>query len=224
MSYLVPKNWAEFQHYKNRSPVWIKLHRNLLDDFEFHCLPVASRALAPMLWLLASEYEEGRIPLDFRKLAFRFRMNEKEVQEAVKPLIDNGFFYMERDASESLAECLPREEKRREREEEEREIDTSAAPPKSPRKPRKTRIPDDFVISERVRAWAAEKGHTRLEQHLEYFAGWARAKGAEYTDWDEALMNAIRANWAKLPTVAPTRHNNFDRQDYYAGVKPDGTF
>jgi hypothetical protein len=52
------KNWAEFQHYKDRSPPWIRLHRSFLDDYDFHCLPVASRALAPMLWLLASENKD----------------------------------------------------------------------------------------------------------------------------------------------------------------------
>jgi transposase InsO family protein len=30
------------QHYKERSPRWIKLHRKTLDDYEFQCLPLAS--------------------------------------------------------------------------------------------------------------------------------------------------------------------------------------
>ena len=49
------KGWARFQHYKHRRPPWIRLYRELLDDVTWHRLPVASRALAPMLWLLASE-------------------------------------------------------------------------------------------------------------------------------------------------------------------------
>jgi hypothetical protein len=57
---IVPNNWAELQHYKDRSPPWIKLHKKLLDNFEFQSLPVASRALAPMLWLLASEHGMSR--------------------------------------------------------------------------------------------------------------------------------------------------------------------
>jgi hypothetical protein len=60
-------------------------------------------------------------------------------------------------------------------------------------------LPDGFGISERVRRWAAEKGHTNLDRHLEHFIGSAKARGYAYVDWDEALMNAIRANWAKLP-------------------------
>jgi hypothetical protein len=87
-----PNNWAELQHYKDRSPPWIKLHKKLLDNYEFQCLPVASRALAPMLWLLASEDEEGKVDAAPAKLAFRLRMTEQDVGEALQPLIDKGFF------------------------------------------------------------------------------------------------------------------------------------
>ena len=114
MSTIRPKNWDDFQHYKNRRPIWIKLHRTLLDDFDFHGLPLASRALAPMLWLLAGDYEQANIPLDYAMLGFRFRMSSKEAEQAIKPLIDKGFFNLYGDASDLLAECLPREEKRRE--------------------------------------------------------------------------------------------------------------
>jgi hypothetical protein len=39
------KNWTQFQHYRHRRPPWIKLHHGLLDDFAWHRLPEASRAL-----------------------------------------------------------------------------------------------------------------------------------------------------------------------------------
>jgi hypothetical protein len=100
---LRPKNWDKFQHYKQRCPPWIKMYRTLLDDREFMCLPVASKALAMMLWLLASEHTEGVIegvPADW---AFRLRMTDNELLTALKPLIDNGMF---EDASNVLAECL----------------------------------------------------------------------------------------------------------------------
>jgi len=62
----------------------------------------------------------------------------------------------------------------------------------------KTRLPDDFGISESVRKWAREKGHARLEERLEHFIGYAKANGAMYVDWDQAFQNAIRGDWAKL--------------------------
>lgn len=109
MKCIRPKKWSEFQHYKNRCPPWIKLHKALLDDYEFQCLPVASKALAPMLWLLASEYPEGAIPADTRKIAFRLHMQLQELSDAFEPLLNNGFFEVigevEKVAIEALAEC-----------------------------------------------------------------------------------------------------------------------
>lgn len=63
---------------------------------------------------------------------------------------------------------------------------------------RLTRMPPGFGLSERVRAWAAEQGHDRLEQRLAHFTGYARRRAARYADWDEALMCAIREDWARL--------------------------
>ena len=106
---LRPKNWQSFQHYKDRAPPWIRLHKALLDDFDFQCLHVASRALAPMLWLLASESSDpktGIFDANPRKMAFRLRMSERDFIEALKPLIESGFFSVEQDASDALAQCL----------------------------------------------------------------------------------------------------------------------
>lgn len=125
---IVPKGWADFQHYKDRSPPWIKLHKGLLDNYDYQCLPVASRALAPMLWLLASEHEGGEIDAAPKKLAFRLRMTEREVNDALKPLIDNGFFLPLHDASDVLADdkrdaCLETEAEKRRKETEQRARD-----------------------------------------------------------------------------------------------------
>lgn len=100
---LVPKNWDKFQHYKDRNPPWIKLHRDLLIDKEFMRLPIASKALAPMLWLLASEDIDGIFNAEIDELEFRLRFTQKEIKDGLKPLIDNGFFL---DASTMLAPCL----------------------------------------------------------------------------------------------------------------------
>ena len=124
---LIPKNWDNFQHYKHRSPPWIKLHRNLLDDMQYQRLPIASKAIAPMLWLLASESNDGVIHRSAEEIAFRLRMTEKDVITAIKPLIENGFFIED---SNMLAECLQdatteREKSRvRVEKEREKEIDT----------------------------------------------------------------------------------------------------
>ena len=81
------KSWSEFQHYKDRKPPWIKLHRSLLDSWEYASLSPMSAKLLPLVWLLASE-EEGCIDVDVHNIAFRFRMTEKEVKPAVDELVD----------------------------------------------------------------------------------------------------------------------------------------
>lgn len=104
MRRLVVRKWEEFQHYTDRKPPWIKLHKTLLDDFEFHRLPVASKALAPCIWLLASESNDGSVAHDSEMIAFRLRMSVKEVEAAIEPLVSAGFLTMLHDASTPLAE------------------------------------------------------------------------------------------------------------------------
>ncbi len=67
---------------------------------------------------------------------------------------------------------------------------------------RKTSLPADFGISERVRLWATEKGHRHLDEQLEALVSHAKRNGATYIDWDEALMNAVRGDWAKVKSKA----------------------
>lgn len=98
MRYLHIKNWSEFQHYKDRNPPWIKLHRALLDDYEFSRLPDASKAHLMLIWLLASQ-SDGRIPLDPQFLQDKLGLDK---QPDLQMLVDKGFLIMEQSASTSL--------------------------------------------------------------------------------------------------------------------------
>lgn len=64
----------------------------------------------------------------------------------------------------------------------------------------KTPIPENFGISDRVAAWAASKGISNLEAHMEFFKNQCAAKGYRNVDWDRAFMNAVTADWAKIGT------------------------
>lgn len=102
---LAPKEWKSFQHYKERRPPWIKLHRTLLDNADYQRLPVASRALAPMLWLIAAEYDDGAITATAEDIAWRLRMTVAELKSALEPLIEKCFFLADAVASATLADC-----------------------------------------------------------------------------------------------------------------------
>ncbi len=147
---IIPNNWAELQHYKDRSPPWIKLHKKLLDNYEFQRLPVASRALAPMLWLLASEHEKGEVEASPEKLAFRLRITEKEAEDALQPLVDKGFFSeCKRSASKQIAKprlsARPEAEKRRE------ETDTSP----------RGRVVSDLISVDQMVAEGIDRQHAK---------------------------------------------------------------
>ena len=73
----------------------------------------------------------------------------------------------------------------------------AARPPKR-RRAEKTTLPEGFGLSDRVRAWAEAKGFGRLEEHLEAFRRKATAHGYAYVNWDDAFMEAVREDWAKL--------------------------
>ena len=114
------KNWHEFQHYRDRRPPWIKLHRQILDDYDFHCLSDASRALAPCLWLLASEFDQGEIPYDVQMICFRLHIPCEKVEICLQELRSKGFILYSTDASAVLAErkqsAIPEVEVEREKE------------------------------------------------------------------------------------------------------------
>jgi hypothetical protein len=183
---LRPKNWSEYQHYKDRNPPWIKLHRDLLNDRDFMCLPIASKAIAPLLWLLASEAKNGEFNADVVELAFRLRMTTKEVNDGLKPLISKGFFV---DASGVLADCkqlaIPETETEREGEGE-----VKAKKPKKVEK-LETQVPDDFVANATAINLAKEL-NVSLSDEFPKFIDFHKAKGNVYKDWDAALRTWIR--------------------------------
>lgn len=125
MRYLRVKNWTEFQHYKDRNPPWIKLHRTLLDDYEFSRLQDASKAHLMLIWLFASQ-KDGCIPDD---PAFLKKKLGLEKEPNLKTFVDHGLLIPEQDASNALAESkrnAPLEEKRRDREETEKRREEAA--------------------------------------------------------------------------------------------------
>jgi hypothetical protein len=187
---LQPKNWAIFQHYKDRCPPWIKLHRDLLNDRAYMRLPIASKAIAPMLWLLASESKDGVFDGSLDELVFRLHITPKEYQDGVKPLIDNDFFIL---VSGVLAErkqvAIPETETETEGETETKKKATSVAPPegvsdsvwqefKSLRKAKKAPITQraiDKILEEaNLAGWTLEKA---LEECI--VRGWQAFKA----DW-----------------------------------------
>ena len=183
---LQPKNWAVFQHYKDRCPPWIKLHRDLLNDRAFMRLPIASKAIAPMLWLLASESKDGVFDGSLDELVFRLHITEKEYQAGVKPLIDNDFFNVVSGVlAERLQTAIP---------ETERETETET---KKEKKTLGKRLASDFSFP---KEWEQFCQQTRPElspvktfdQFKDYWIAQAGQKGVKL-DWFATWRNWVRS-------------------------------
>lgn len=196
---LAVKGWTTFQHYKQRRPPWIRLHRSLLDDYTFAGLPDASRALAPCLWLLASESTDGTVTGDRAELAFRLRQSPQWIEKALKPLIEGGFLVCLQDASDALAVCkqnvTTETEESRDRVETEERGHASTSPHPSP---------------EEVQAYIEEQGHSGFtgQQFVDHYTanGWKVGRNP-MKDWKAAVRT-----WA-----ARDQHRRSSRT---AGINP----
>ena len=110
---LIPRNWSEFQQYKDRRPQWIKLHRDLLNNYAYSSVQIGTKATLPLLWLLACEYEDGIIDASLDEISFRIHIDKSTVGTAIDELIEHKFFTLVQDCTEAY-KSVPREEKRRE--------------------------------------------------------------------------------------------------------------
>lgn len=206
MNYKV-KNWKQFQHFKDRTPPWIKLYRGLLDDPDFHALDGDTAKQLVMIWLVASEDEthQGLLPCE-KKLAFRLRISEKQLKQTLTKLshwliqddinvISDGY-QLDAPETERETETDVRERKK--------SVDVK----------RETTIPDGFFISDSVREWADKNGYHSLEEHLSNFIDSCLAKGYKYRDWDAAFRNAIKGNWAKIQSPKSSQQDFMQRMGF----------
>jgi hypothetical protein len=169
------KNWAKFQHFKDRRPPWVKLYRDILDDREWHRLEPSAAKVLVMLWLIASE-SDGYLP-DSDELAFRLRITETEVIEAISGL---GWWLEQVDDTGDIA-CdddpisdgyqEDRLEKRREETETEEETE---------KKPRAARFDPQACLE----SWGTESGVAR---------DWLAVRKAKRLTATETALNGVKA-------------------------------
>jgi hypothetical protein len=200
--FLKPKNWEKFQHYRDRCPPWIKLHRDLLNDRAYMNLPIASKAIAPLLWLLASESKDGSFNAASDELAFRLRIASKDIDSGLKPLIDNGFFV---DASTLLAPCLQLAIPERETERE-TEIEKKSVSLELPEWLNKTDWNDFVEMRKKLKKPMTDRAVKLMLSKLETM----KNKGINTS---EVLQKSILANWSDVyePKVQ-TQQNSMGRR------------
>ena len=108
MIYCRVVNLGKYQHYKERRPPWVKLHRTVFSDYAFSRLQDASKAHLMLLWLLASEYE-NQLPFDAEWIGRKIDAN---TPVDLDELVSAGFLETYEDASVTLAPRKQEESKR----------------------------------------------------------------------------------------------------------------
>ena len=107
--YLRVRNWEKFQHYKNRNPPWIRLHRTLLRDHKFHQLTEVQQWQLVRIWLLASECE-NHLAWDEKWIRRAIQSSRKVDLDALlelgflEPSVEKSLPPRSREASDVLAE------------------------------------------------------------------------------------------------------------------------
>jgi hypothetical protein len=200
MAYLCIPNWDEFQHYKDRSPPWIKLHNQLLEDYEFECMPDASKAHLLCIWLLASR-TGNKIKADSEWIGRKIGATDPV---DIDIMIRSGFLQLNQedgdrlqDASKALQEveqnaCLEgeREQSRAEGEESKSEVE----------KPKKSGFKKPTI--EEINSYLMEKGINDFQYaekiwHFYESKGWVVGK-AKMKSW----KSAISSNWIQSYTTS----------------------
>ncbi|MHC4372439.1 MAG: hypothetical protein ACYSW8_32960, partial [Planctomycetota bacterium] len=121
MKFLGVKNWDHFQHYKtgknaDGQPRWIRMHVQLLEDYDFNALSETSQLHLMKIWALASRVD-NKIPFDNQWVKTRIDAKSKV---DLKTLIDTGFLEILGESYDDPRNVLGqkrREEKRVEEEE-----------------------------------------------------------------------------------------------------------
>lgn len=204
MQYIRIVKWEEFQHYKDRNPPWIKLHNQLLENYEFTCLPDASKAHLLCIWMLASR-TNNKIPNNQQWIANKIGSTE---MVDISILLKSGFIEII-DASGMLAECsevctvtVPLEEERRGETEQSQSRDRSASAASTDFSVFTMMTKDQ--VSEMRRIRRKNKGGTitdRVAKALVNEFNQALANGLTVdqclTEWEMRSWKSFKADWMK---------------------------
>jgi hypothetical protein len=181
--------WNQYQHYKDRCPPWVKLHKSLITSRTWVCMDDASRVLAIACMVLAAD-TDNQIPDDPEYLKRVAYLNSTPIFD---PLVKIGFLEFVEEkaktlaaASNVLAICTT----------EERRGETDGASAK-----RKHTIPNGWWPKDKTSQDLMTQFSLNADDLSKYviaFQDACKAKGYKYSDFDAAFRNCVRQDWPKL--------------------------
>jgi hypothetical protein len=212
------KNYNKFQHFKDRRPPWIKLHRELLDQRDISLISDRSFRVLIGLWLLASEDDsmKGCLP-EIPEIAFRLRMPESDIvksfQELKHFIVDVDIKTISEryqvDDPETETETETKKETEREGEE---ENPTSQG----------TRLKNDWELPDEWAIWAKqERPDLNINQVADGFKDYWISEAKAKADWFATWRNWIRKQRAeRKDSEKPWVKENREWFDQAAGRTP----
>ena len=202
-------NFERFQHYKDRSPPWIKFYNSTLDDYAYCKLPDSSKAHLHAIWLLASR-NNNMIPYDAEWLKAQISATE---DIDLQILEDSGFIVSEQGRSNVLAtrkqSAIPEES----RVEPETEPEKKEGRKKRPAPRKGSRLPSNWVVREKERSYVIQIMGSDIEveqigaDFKEYFTE-GEGRNKTHMDWNRAWQRWVR------------RQKGFDNKGKPHGRKP----
>ncbi len=184
------KNWNNFQHFKDRRPPWIKLHRDILEQRDINAISDRSFRVLVGLWLLASEDRamEGNLP-DIDDIAFRLRYDKVSIIKSLKEL---DSFLVQDDItviSERYQDGVPETETETETETENRKKRANALDYSSwPHMPDQQTLQDWLSMRRRLKANVSQTVVNRFGSELK------KAVRSGLTV-DDCLSECVARNW-----------------------------
>jgi len=179
VDFLRCKGWKDRQGYKDGRPIhWIKLHTALLEDYKFSQLSEIQQCHVIKIWALAGK-TGNKLPNDAKWIARR--INAKSKVE-LDQLITLGFLAPYETVREGTKPYL---EKRREE-------DIKRVEKKEPRA-RKSRLPADWKMSAKQRAYCTKKRpDLNPDQVEENFRDYWLGAGTTKLDWNRVWQTWVR--------------------------------
>ena len=190
------KNWANLQHFKDRSPPWIKLYREILYQRDIMTISDRNFKVLICLWLIASEdkQQSGTLPA-ISDIAFKLRLPEHEINKSLQELKDFLIFDDINMISERYQVDAPETETETETETEKKVFVAASK--------KKKKLSLDELSIDHIADWLAEKRLHRKyldideQELLEMFKDYCRSKSPKYSDYVAALRNAFK--WENAP-------------------------
>lgn len=189
--YRIP-DWRKYQHYRDRSPPWVKLHKSLLSSRAWVILDDASRALAIACMMLAGD-TDNRIPDDPEYVRRAGCLNQLP---EFGPLVESGFLELidptVADASNVLADCYREESKAKQ------STDGVSKTPVFKDNPTTPRSVDDWKPSEKaIHALCFEFTLSASDRQRYEEAFRDRCRGGDYKcrDFDGVFLRSVKEDW-----------------------------